>query len=150
MKLVKKLTFENAIVACILALLCTIGASQVYALNSPSKALPVQAVLVTAAASIANGQTVSAAIPTKGLTLVGVQLPAAFTGVAMTFQGSVDGTTYQPVYSTISGTALSYTVAQGHYVAVDPVPFYGLAYIKLVSGTAEGGARSFSVALKGF
>lgn len=119
------------------------------ALNAPTKALPVQQVLVIAAASIANGQTVSAAIPTKGLTLVGIQLPAAFTGTAMTFQGSVDGTTYQAVYSTTSGTALSYTVAQAHYVAIDPVPFYGLAFIKLVSGSSEGGARSFSVTLKG-
>lgn len=120
-----------------------------FALNLPTKAVPVEKYLVIAAATIANGVTTSAAIPTTGLSLVGVQLPAAFTGTTLTFQGSVDGTTYQPVYSTTSGTALSYTVAQGHYVAVDPIPFYGLAYIKLVSGSSEGGARSFSVALKG-
>jgi hypothetical protein len=116
---------------------------------NPVKAVPVEKVLVVSAVAIANGQTSTAAIPTSGLSLVGVQLPAAFTGTTLTFTGSVDGTTYQPVYSTTSGTALSYTVAQGHYVAIDPVAFYGLAYIKLVSGSAEGGARAFSVALKG-
>lgn len=117
---------------------------------APLKALPVQKVLVVAAASIANAATVSAAIPTQGLTLVGVQLPAAFTGTALTFQGSVDGVTYQAVYSTTSGTALSYTIAQARYIAIDPAPFYGLAYIKLVSGSTEAGARAFFVTLKGF
>lgn len=117
---------------------------------APTKALPVQKVLVMAATTIANAASTSAAIPTQGLTLVGIQLPAAFTGTAITFTGSVDGTTYQPVYSTTSGTALSYTVAQGHYVAIDPTPFYGLAYIKLVSGSTEGGARAITVTLKGF
>lgn len=125
-------------------------ATQASAFNKPTKALPIEKVLVVAAASIANGGTTSAAIPTQGLTLVGIQLPAAFTGTTITFQGSVDGTTYQPVYTTTSGTALSYTVAAGHYVAIDPTPFYGLAYIKLVSGSSEGAARSFSVLLKGF
>lgn len=135
------------IVCCILAFLCT----NVSAVSlAPTKALPVQQVLVIAATTIANGATTSAAIPTKGLTLVGVQLPAAFTGTTITFTGSVDGTTYQAVKSTTSGTALSYTVAQGTYAAIDPIPFYGLAFIKLVSGSSEGGARSFSVTLKGF
>lgn len=116
----------------------------------PTKALPVEKVLVMAATTIANAATTSAAIPTKGLSLVGIQLPATFTGTAMTFTGSVDGVTYQPVYVTTSGTALSYTVAQARYIAIDPAPFYGLAYIKLVSGSSEGGARAITVTLKGF
>lgn len=134
----------------ILLIVFAISTSAFGASLAPLKALPVQKVLVVAAASIANAGTASAAIPTQGLSLVGIQLPAAFTGTAITFQGSVDGTTYQPVYSTISGTALSYTVAQGRYIAIDPAPFYGLAYIKLVSGSSEGGARAFFVTLKGF
>lgn len=111
--------------------------------------IQVQKALVFASASIANGQTASAAISMSGLSLVGIQLPAAFTGTTITFTGSFDGVTYQVVKATTSGTSLSYTVAQGTYVAIDPLPFYGLAFIKLVSGSAEGGARSFSVALKG-
>lgn len=130
-------------------LMLTMLVTPAFALNQPTKAFPVEKYLVISAVTIANGVATSSAIATKGLTLVGVQLPAAFTGTTLTFTGSVDGVTYQPVYSTISGTALSYTVAQGHYVAVDPIPFYGLAYIKLVSGSSEGGARSFSVLLKG-
>ncbi len=132
------------------AFLATIIGLSVYGTSlTPTKAVPVERVLVSAAATIAISNTVSAAIPCNGLSLVGIQLPAAFTGTAITFQGSVDGTTYQAVYSTISGTALSYTVAAARYIAIDPVPFYGLKFIKLVSGSTEAAARSFSVTLKG-
>lgn len=134
----------------LLAAFCLVAIGwEAFALNQPSKAIPVEHYLVTATATIANGATVSAAIPTNGFALVGIQLPAAFTGTTVTFQGSVDGTTYQVIKSTTSGSSLSYTVAQGTYAAIDPIPFYGLKFIKLVSGSAEGGARTFSVALKG-
>lgn len=116
----------------------------------PTKAIPIEKNLVFAAAAIASGQTVSAAIPVNGLALVGIQLPAAFTGTALTFQGSLDGVLFQPIFVTTSGTALSYTVAQGHYVAIDPAPFQGLKALKLVSGTSEGAARALTLALKGF
>lgn len=135
---------------CLLILLAFAFSVSASAALAPTQALPVQKVLVIASASIANGQTVSAAIPTQALSLVGIQLPAAFTGTTITFQGSVDGSTYQVVKSTTSGTSLSYTVAQGTYVAIDPTPFYGLAYIKLVSGSSEAAGRSFFVTLKGF
>lgn len=125
------------------------SASSNAALNKPINALQIPKALVFASASIASSGTVSAAIPTAGLSVVGIQMPAAFTGTAMTFQGSFDGVTYQVIKSTTSGTSLSYTVAQGTYVAIDPVPFYGLAYIKLVSGSSEGAARALTVALKG-
>lgn len=115
----------------------------------PTKAISVEKVLVVALATIAISTTTSAAIQTNGLSLVGIQLPAAFTGTAISFLGSVDGTTYQAVKSTTSGTALSYTVAQGTYAAINPQDFYGLPFIKLVSGSTEVAARSFTVALKG-
>lgn len=99
---------------------------------------------------IANGGTVSAALQLQGLVLCGIQLPAAFTGTTLTFQASVDGTTFQPVKSTASGTALSYTVAQGTYVAIDPKDFQGINYLKVVSGTAEGAARTLNLAVRGF
>lgn len=102
-----------------------------------------------ASASIASGQTASSVIQLNGFSLVGVLLPAAFTGTAMTFQASVDGTNFFVVKSTISGSSLSYTVAQGNYYAIDPVPFYGIHYLKIVSGTAEGAARTLTLALKG-
>jgi hypothetical protein len=103
-----------------------------------------------AACSIASGQSVSSAIECKGQALVGIQLPAAFTGTTLTFEASIDGVTYQPVYNTTSGTALSYTVAQGHYVAINPQDFLGVNYLKIVSGGTEAALRNFTVALKGY
>lgn len=102
-------------------------------------------------ATIANGQTVSGAIALGGLTLCGIILPAAFTGTAISFQMSdaIDGT-FVAVKSTTSGTALSYTVAQNTYCAIDPRDFQGIAFLKIVSGTAEGGARTLGCAVKGF
>ncbi len=102
------------------------------------------------AVAIASGQTKSASINCAGFVLCGIQLPAAFTGTALTFEASVDNATFQPVKSTTGGTSLSYTVAQGTYVAIDPKDFQGIDYLKIVSGSTELGARAFTCALKGF
>jgi hypothetical protein len=101
-------------------------------------------------ATIANGQQVSSPIPCGGLSLCGITLPAAFTGTALTFLASVDGVTYSPVHSTTSGSALSYTVAQGQYCAIDPKDFYGVNFLQIKSGSSEGAIRTLAVSLKGF
>lgn len=130
----------------LLALFCI---QNVYAVSlSPTKALPVEKYLVTSQVTIAGSGTTTSAINTQGLSLVGIQLPAAFTGTSLSFLGSLDCVSYQPVYTTTSGTLLSYTVAQAHYVVIDPVPFYGLKCVKLVSGSTESG-RTIPVSLKG-
>lgn len=100
---------------------------------------------------IANGATESGAIPCAGMSLVGIILPAAFTGTALTFlvSDAVAGT-YVPLHSTVSGTLLSYTVAQGKYCAIDPKDFYGVQFLKIKSGSAEGAARTLICSLKGF
>jgi hypothetical protein len=113
----------------------------------PAAALSVQKQLVIAATSIAVSTTTTPAIPTSGLSLVGIQLPAAFTSTAITFLASLDGVTYQPLYN--SSGAVSYTVAQGEFIAIKPEDFYGIPFFKIVGGTSEAAARSFSVALKG-
>jgi hypothetical protein len=102
------------------------------------------------AASIASGQQISSTIELEGYSFCGVFLPAAFTGTALTFEASYDGTNFFPVYNTTSGTALSYTVAQGHYCAIDPKDFYGINYLQIKSGSAEAAARTLQVSLKGF
>lgn len=100
---------------------------------------------------IANGAQSSAAFNCGGMSLVGVLLPAAFTGTALTFEVStaIDGT-FVPLKSSTSGTALSYTVAQGTYCAIDPKDFHGVQFLKIKSGSAEGGARTLTCMLKGF
>lgn len=100
--------------------------------------------------SIANGATKSGIINLNGFTLCGILLPAAFTGTALTFEASVDGTNFFTLKTTTSGTSLSYTVAQGNFYAIDPKDFYGVNWLKIVSGSAEGGARTLKLAVKGF
>lgn len=102
------------------------------------------------AATIASGQTKSSVINLNGFTPVGVLLPATFTGTALTFEASIDGTNFFPLRAGTGGSALSYTVAQGTYAALDPKDFYGVQYLKLVSGSTEGAARTLNLAVKGF
>lgn len=100
---------------------------------------------------IANTAQESEAIALNGFALCGILFPAAFTGTALTFEVSdaIDGT-FVPLKSTTSGSALSYTVAQGTYAAIDPKDFQGVQFLKVKSGSAEGGARVLKLALKGF
>jgi len=101
-------------------------------------------------ATIASSSQVSSTINCGGFTLCGVLLPAAFSGAALTFLASVDGTNFYPVHSTTSGTLLSYTVAQGQYCAIDPKDFYGVNFLQIKSGSSEAALRTLAVSLKGF
>lgn len=101
-----------------------------------------------AVATIASSAQESSAIACGGMALVGIYLPAAFTGTALTFEACTTvGGTYQPVFN--SAGAVSYTVAQGNYYAIDPKDFQGIQFLKIKSGTAEGAARTLNCVLKG-
>jgi hypothetical protein len=102
------------------------------------------------AATIAISTQTSTAISCGGLVLCGILLPAAFTGTALTFFASNDGTNFFQIYNTTSGTALSYTVTQGTYCAIDPKDFQGVQYLKIKSGSSEAAARTLVCSLKGF
>lgn len=108
------------------------------------------AFLAGAPATIANSAQLSSVIPLNGLVPVGILFPAAFTGTAITFEAcdTLAGT-YRPVCATTSGTVLSYTVAQATYQALDPKDFQGINFLKIKSGSTEGGLRTLSVSLKG-
>lgn len=90
----------------------------------------------------------SGVISTAGLSLCGIQMPAAFTGSALTFLAcsTVDGT-YLPVYN--GSGAVSYTVAASRYIAIDPKDFYGILFLKIVSGGTEAAARTLICSMKG-
>lgn len=99
-------------------------------------------------ATIANGQQSSSVVKTAGTCPVGIQIPAAFTGTSITFEVcDTLGGTYLPLYN--SAGQVSYTVAVSRYVAIDPKDFQGVAFFKVKSGSAEGGARSLIISLKG-
>jgi hypothetical protein len=101
-------------------------------------------------ATIASGETVSGAIDVYPGRLYGFVLPAAFTGTAITFQVSEDGSTYRALYDD-GNTAVSITVTQARAYAFKVDDFHCLhqwRYIKLVSGSAEGADRTIQLLVR--
>lgn len=106
--------------------------------------------LANVSVAIANGATESSLINLSGFSLVGITTPAAFTGTALTFESCAsDGSSCIPVKTSAAGTALSYVVTTSSYYAISPIDFYGIAYLKIKSGSAEGAARTLLCSLKG-
>jgi len=97
---------------------------------------------------IANAATVSAAVELGSATVVGVYIPASFTGTAITFQSAPTlAGTYSPIKDG-AGAAVSKTVAAGDYVYLDPTIFAGVGFIKVVSGSSEAAERTITVAAR--
>ncbi len=100
-------------------------------------------------ATILSGAAVSDAIPLAGLNIAGLMTPAAWTAAAITFQGSIDGTNYAPVYVLDStGAAVETTLpsagvptAARRYFQIPAGTFDGLAYLKVNSGTNAAGVN---------
>ncbi len=98
-------------------------------------------------ATIANGQTVGVAVDLRGQRIIGIKTPAALTGVTLAFQcaEASDGTFVAASHlSTLAATATVITsVAANQYITLpfDKAP--ANCFVKLVSGSAEGAARTF-------
>ncbi|MGH6967570.1 MAG: hypothetical protein ACREEN_00500 [Stellaceae bacterium] len=104
--------------------------------------------------TIASGTALSAAVLTGEKTVVGFLLdPTAWTAASLTFQNSVDGTTYQEVYDD-TGTELAYSVAAFNtYIAVDPTLWQGINQFIIRSGTLatpvnQAAARTINVVVR--
>jgi hypothetical protein len=133
-----------------LALLLLCFSTSSFAAITPQTFQGYQGITVTGVvATIAAGGTLSSAVSLNGFSLCAILLPATFTGATISFEASFDGTNYFPVYSTTSGTLLSYTVTQGHYVAIDPKDFFGIKTVKILSASTEGSTRTLNCSLKG-
>ncbi len=100
----------------------------------------------TESVTIANGQATSAPINIRGMAQCGILLPAAFTGATIGFSVSADGETYATLYDS-SNTAVAITVTQGRAYAL-PINVFPFAFVKLVSASSEGAARTIIVSGK--
>ena len=98
-------------------------------------------------ATIAISTTTSDAIDCLGKVLVGLIMPAAFTGTTLTIQVSMDKTTFQPFYNT-SGSAVSITVGVDRHIGIVPADFAGARWFKLV-GSSQAAEREITVILRG-
>lgn len=90
---------------------------------------------------IASGQTKTAPIENPKMALVGFITPATLTGTSFSFEGSVDGSTYYPIHKD-DGTVYTVPVAASRYTFLPPYNVCGWQYIKIVSNSAEGAART--------
>lgn len=99
-------------------------------------------------ATIAASGTTSNAVDLNGRTLCGIFVPAAFTGTALTFLASPDGSTYVAVKDG-AGNSVSLTVAQGQYIPVDATKLRGVRFLKIVSGSTEGAERVLTLVTRG-
>lgn len=101
------------------------------------------------ATTIANGASSSSATNSGGMCLVGVKMPAAFTGTSISFEicETVDGT-YVQLYNT-SGV-VSYVAAASRFIAIDPSDFQGVLFFKVKSNASEAAQRTVICSLKGF
>lgn len=105
----------------------------------------------TEVATIANGASLSGAVQIDPDTVpVAIQMPAAWTAAALTFQGSADGVTYGDLYD--GGTELNIATAANRLVHLDWTKFVGLRYLKIRSGTSgtpvnQGADRALKIIL---
>ena len=84
----------------------------------------------------------SLGVEAEGMLLCGIQLPAAMTGTAITFDFSLDNSSWVDVKET-DGTEVSYTVSAGDIVRVDPSgwAFAGNSYLRVSSNGTEAADR---------
>lgn len=96
---------------------------------------------------IANGATDSSGIDYDRYSFGMFIIPAAFTGASVSFKVSSDGTTYFPVRDS-TNTLISQTVTVGNAYQF-PDEIGGARYVKIVSASAEGAARTILIMAKG-
>lgn len=105
---------------------------------------------VTATATIANGASLSGAIDLGQARLWAIQMPAAWTAAALTFQASLDGINYFNLYDN-TGTEVSWTVAASQFqFELFPAKWLAIRWLKIRSGTSgvpvnQGGDRVLTV-----
>tara|TARA_R100000231_G_scaffold66534_1_gene53291 strand:- start:948 stop:1280 length:333 start_codon:yes stop_codon:yes gene_type:complete len=84
----------------------------------------------------------SLGVQTEGMLLCGVQFPAAMTGTAITFDFSMDNSTFVDVKET-DGTDVSYSVSAGDVLRVDPSgwAFASNGFLRVTSNDNETADR---------
>jgi len=100
----------------------------------------------TALIDISADNSNSLGVATDGMLLCGIQFPAAMTGSSVTFDFSMDNSTFVDVKET-DGTDVTYTISAGDMVRVDPSgwAFASNGYIRVTSNGNEAADRSLTL-----
>lgn len=101
--------------------------------------------------TIADNATTSSEVDLENGTLCGIFIPAGFVGTALTFTAAPEsGGTFVALENS-SGNAISYTVEASKYYPLDPKDFWGVRWVKFVSGSSEtGGPLTIKYAVRVF
>lgn len=91
-------------------------------------------------ATIAASGTISTELAIGGFLIAGVFIDPGMTGTSFTFEAaSVSGGPYSLI-SDGAGSSYTKTFRAGDYLPLDPATFSGVGFLKLISGSTEGGA----------
>tara|TARA_X000001382_G_scaffold97453_1_gene71815 strand:- start:99 stop:452 length:354 start_codon:yes stop_codon:yes gene_type:complete len=90
--------------------------------------------LETQTVTIANGASLSGSVDLGGRKLCAIIMPAAWTSAAITFQASMDGSTFYDVYD--AAVERNVSVGASYYSALAIADYIGIRHLKLRSGTS--------------
>lgn len=107
--------------------------------------------LETLTCTIESGASLSGAVDLGGRKLVAIDMPASWTAASLTFQASVDNSTWDDLYDGATERAL--TVAASRYMHQNIADWVGVRYLKIRSGTAgtpvnQGGDRVITLVVQ--
>lgn len=97
--------------------------------------------------TIAASGTTSGEVDLQGNALIGIIMPAAFTGANLKFQrADSSGGTFSAIYDD-AGTELSIPCGTSRYIALNNkyLCFAGAQFVKVVSDSAEASARALQL-----
>lgn len=91
----------------------------------------------------------STIVPLSGVTLCGFYIPSDFTGTSLKVKVTYNKDSVNPVTMIDStGADVSYTVAAGKYLKVNPADFAGVEAFQLTSGSSEADGRLVRAAVR--
>ena len=99
--------------------------------------------------TVAASGTTSGHIRKPFSAIVGLVTPSALTSVQVSFEGSLDGTTFMPLYNA-SGELLEATVGTSRCVSFSWDDFMAVDYFRIVTGSTEAAERSFQIVTRTF
>ena len=84
--------------------------------------------------TISSGTT-STAFTLQGTIPLAIVTPAGLASTSITFQCSLDGSSFYDLYN--GSSAYSLTVAASRYISLNPDVFEGVRYVRIVTGSSE-------------
>ena len=86
--------------------------------------------------TIPNGASVAPVANLDGFSLVGIEMPAAWTAASLTFQAAASSdANVQNMYDA-TGTEYTVTAAAARYIQLPPADFIGVQFLIVRSGTS--------------